>query len=100
MASVINDKCQVTSRCAQSGLSPSLSLSKCPCSLCPAFSGRWRGVLWTDQGRPVVTAMFSLHSAGMIGYGMAKGAVHQLCQSLAGKDSGMPSGAAAIAVLP
>uniref|UniRef100_A0A8D1DZ04 Dihydropteridine reductase n=1 Tax=Sus scrofa TaxID=9823 RepID=A0A8D1DZ04_PIG len=37
---------------------------------------------------------------GMIGYGMAKGAVHQLCQSLAGKDSGMPSGAAAIAVLP
>uniref|UniRef100_A0A8D1LGS3 Dihydropteridine reductase n=1 Tax=Sus scrofa TaxID=9823 RepID=A0A8D1LGS3_PIG len=28
---------------------------------------------------------------GMIGYGMAKGAVHQLCQSLAGKDSGMPN---------
>lgn len=48
----------------------------------------------------MVTAMFSLLSAGMIGYGMAKGAVHQLCQSLAGKDSGMPSGAAAIAVLP
>uniref|UniRef100_A0A2I2Y1R6 Dihydropteridine reductase n=1 Tax=Gorilla gorilla gorilla TaxID=9595 RepID=A0A2I2Y1R6_GORGO len=37
---------------------------------------------------------------GMIGYGMAKGAVHQLCQSLAGKNSGMPPGAAAIAVLP
>ncbi|XP_043428826.1 dihydropteridine reductase [Prionailurus bengalensis] len=37
---------------------------------------------------------------GMIGYGMAKGAVHQLCQSLAGKNSGMPSGSAAIAVLP
>ncbi|XP_012861382.2 dihydropteridine reductase, partial [Echinops telfairi] len=37
---------------------------------------------------------------GMIGYGMAKGAVHQLCQSLAGKGSGMPSGSAAIAVLP
>lgn len=37
---------------------------------------------------------------GMIGYGMAKGAVHQLCQSLAGKNSGMPTGAAAIAVLP
>jgi dihydropteridine reductase len=36
----------------------------------------------------------------MIGYGMAKGAVHQLCQSLAGKNSGMPSEAAAIAVLP
>ncbi|KAB0393642.1 hypothetical protein E2I00_004098, partial [Balaenoptera physalus] len=39
-------------------------------------------------------------SKWMIGYGMAKGAVHQLCQSLAGKDSGMPSGSAAIAVLP
>uniref|UniRef100_A0A2K5Y8I3 Dihydropteridine reductase n=1 Tax=Mandrillus leucophaeus TaxID=9568 RepID=A0A2K5Y8I3_MANLE len=35
---------------------------------------------------------------GMIGYGMAKGAVHQLCQSLAGKNSGMPPRAAAIAV--
>ncbi|XP_054563969.1 dihydropteridine reductase isoform X2 [Eptesicus fuscus] len=39
-------------------------------------------------------------SKWMIGYGMAKGAVHQLCQSLAGKNSGMPPGAAAIAVLP
>ncbi|KAF6132393.1 quinoid dihydropteridine reductase [Phyllostomus discolor] len=37
---------------------------------------------------------------GMIGYGMAKGAVHQLCQSLAGKNSGMPPRSAAIAVLP
>ncbi|XP_044536726.1 dihydropteridine reductase isoform X1 [Gracilinanus agilis] len=37
---------------------------------------------------------------GMIGYGMAKGAVHQLCQSLAGENSGMPPGSAAIAVLP
>uniref|UniRef100_A0A673SVX3 Dihydropteridine reductase n=1 Tax=Suricata suricatta TaxID=37032 RepID=A0A673SVX3_SURSU len=37
---------------------------------------------------------------GMIGYGMAKGAVHQLCQSLAGKNSGMPPGSAAVAVLP
>ncbi|KAF5926996.1 hypothetical protein HPG69_001629 [Diceros bicornis minor] len=39
-------------------------------------------------------------SKWMIGYGMAKGAVHQLCQSLAGKNSGMPPGSAAIAVLP
>uniref|UniRef100_A0A6I8PIK2 Dihydropteridine reductase n=1 Tax=Ornithorhynchus anatinus TaxID=9258 RepID=A0A6I8PIK2_ORNAN len=37
---------------------------------------------------------------GMIGYGMAKGAVHQLCQSLAGNNSGLPPGSAAIAVLP
>ncbi|XP_010001430.1 PREDICTED: dihydropteridine reductase [Chaetura pelagica] len=37
---------------------------------------------------------------GMIGYGMAKGAVHQLCQSLAGANSGLPSGSAAVAILP
>ncbi|XP_069350227.1 dihydropteridine reductase isoform X2 [Eulemur rufifrons] len=37
---------------------------------------------------------------GMIGYGMAKSAVHQLCQSLAGKNSGLPPGSAAVAVLP
>ncbi|KFV13047.1 Dihydropteridine reductase, partial [Tauraco erythrolophus] len=37
---------------------------------------------------------------GMIGYGMAKGAVHQLCQSLAGAKSGLPSGSAAVAILP
>ncbi|KAM9375344.1 quinoid dihydropteridine reductase a [Pholidichthys leucotaenia] len=37
---------------------------------------------------------------GMVGYGMAKAAVHQLCQSLAGKNSGMPQGAAAVAILP
>lgn len=41
-----------------------------------------------------------LSSAGMVGYGMAKAAVHQLCQSLAAKNSGMPSGAAAVAILP
>uniref|UniRef100_A0A9L0RPX9 Dihydropteridine reductase n=1 Tax=Equus caballus TaxID=9796 RepID=A0A9L0RPX9_HORSE len=37
---------------------------------------------------------------GMMGYGMAKSAVHQLCQSLASKNSGMPSGSTAVAVLP
>ncbi|XP_054855869.1 dihydropteridine reductase [Eublepharis macularius] len=37
---------------------------------------------------------------GMIGYGMAKGAVHQLCQSLAGANSGLPPGSAAVAILP
>lgn len=39
-------------------------------------------------------------SAGMVGYGMAKAAVHQLTQSLAAKNSGMPSGAVAVAILP
>ncbi|KAI2656991.1 Dihydropteridine reductase [Labeo rohita] len=32
---------------------------------------------------------------GMVGYGMAKAAVHQLCKSLAGENSGLPSGAVA-----
>lgn len=44
--------------------------------------------------------IFCPWSAGMVGYGMAKAAVHQLCQSLAAKNSGMPSGAAAVAILP
>ncbi|XP_019900762.1 quinoid dihydropteridine reductase a isoform X2 [Esox lucius] len=39
-------------------------------------------------------------TSGMVGYGMAKAAVHQLCQSLAGEDSGMPPGAVAVAILP
>lgn len=37
---------------------------------------------------------------GMIGYGMAKAAVHQLTKSLAGKNSGLPSNAVAFATLP
>lgn len=37
---------------------------------------------------------------GMIGYGMAKAAVHQLTKSLAAKDSGLPSESLAVAILP
>ncbi|XP_030626407.1 quinoid dihydropteridine reductase a isoform X2 [Chanos chanos] len=37
---------------------------------------------------------------GMVGYGMAKAAVHQLCKSLAGENSGLPSGAVAVTILP
>ncbi|XP_066505063.1 quinoid dihydropteridine reductase a [Hoplias malabaricus] len=37
---------------------------------------------------------------GMVGYGMAKAAVHQLCQSLSRSDSGLPAGAVAVAILP
>lgn len=39
-------------------------------------------------------------TTGMIGYGMAKAAVHQLCRSLGGDKSGLPAGAAAVAILP
>ncbi|XP_008560994.1 dihydropteridine reductase [Microplitis demolitor] len=37
---------------------------------------------------------------GMIGYGMAKAAVHQLTKSLAAGDSGLPSGATVVSILP
>lgn len=37
---------------------------------------------------------------GMIGYGMAKAAVHQLTKSLAGENSGLPSNALSVAILP
>jgi dihydropteridine reductase len=37
---------------------------------------------------------------GMVGYGMAKAAVHQLTQSLAGKKSGLPDDSSVLAILP
>ncbi|XP_012230000.1 dihydropteridine reductase [Linepithema humile] len=37
---------------------------------------------------------------GMIGYGMAKAAVHQLTKSLANKDSGLPSNSLITCILP
>uniref|UniRef100_T1JK07 Dihydropteridine reductase n=1 Tax=Strigamia maritima TaxID=126957 RepID=T1JK07_STRMM len=39
-------------------------------------------------------------TAGMIGYGMAKAAVHHLVKSLGDKKGGLPSKATAIAILP
>ena len=36
----------------------------------------------------------------MMGYGMAKAAVHQLTKSLAGDNSGLPKGTLAVAILP
>lgn len=39
-------------------------------------------------------------TAGMMGYGMAKAAVHQLVKSLAGKNSGLPTNSTAVAILP
>lgn len=37
---------------------------------------------------------------GMIGYGLAKAAVHQLTKSLATEGSGLPKNASALAILP
>ncbi|XP_076879077.1 dihydropteridine reductase-like [Brachyhypopomus gauderio] len=36
----------------------------------------------------------------MVGYGMAKASVHQLCKSLAGQGSGLPAGVTVVAILP
>lgn len=36
----------------------------------------------------------------MIGYGLAKAAVHQLTQSLAGEGGGLPANSLVIAILP
>lgn len=37
---------------------------------------------------------------GMIGYGMAKAAVHQLCKSVAAPSSGMPENSSTVCILP
>lgn len=37
---------------------------------------------------------------GMIGYGMAKAAVHQLTKSLAGTNSGLPENSLVVSILP
>ncbi|GAB5592888.1 hypothetical protein Unana1_07788 [Umbelopsis nana] len=47
------------------------------------------GALAAQEGTP-----------GMIGYGIAKAAVHQLVKSLAAPDSGLPNGAVVTAILP
>merc|ERR1719153_916434 len=39
-------------------------------------------------------------TAGMMGYGLAKAAVHQLTKSLGCEGNGLPTGATAVAILP
>lgn len=41
-----------------------------------------------------------LGTAGMMGYGMAKAAVHQLTKSLGSPKSGLPENATTLALLP
>lgn len=38
--------------------------------------------------------------AGMLGYGMAKAAVHQLVQSLESPDGGLPPDSSVLGILP
>lgn len=75
----------------------------------------WKQSVWTSSISAAVGAQFlktggflaltganaALEgSPGMIGYGMAKAAVHHLTKSLAGKDSGLPEDSLVIAILP
>lgn len=75
----------------------------------------WKQSVWTSSISAALAAqhlraggVLSLTGAhpaqqgtpGMIGYGMAKAAVHQLTKSLAGKNSGLPEGALVVSILP
>jgi len=53
------------------------------------------GILTLPGAQPAVAG-----TAGMIGYGMAKAAVHQLTYSLAQGNSGLPTGAVVATILP
>jgi len=45
-------------------------------------------------------AIDSAGTPGMMGYGLAKAAIHQLTKSLADKDSGLPSGSFVASIAP
>lgn len=75
----------------------------------------WRQSVWTSSISATISAnhlkeggVLTLTGAepalkgtpGMIGYGMAKAAVHQLTKSLAGKNSGLPNNSLVVAILP
>lgn len=75
----------------------------------------WRQSVWTSANSAAIAAnylknggMLALTGAkpalkgtpGMIAYGMAKAAVHQLTRSLAGNDSGLPDGSLVVSILP
>ncbi|XP_049864413.1 dihydropteridine reductase [Schistocerca gregaria] len=53
------------------------------------------GMITLPGAKPALGA-----TAGMIGYGMAKAAVHQLTKSLAAENSGLPANSLAVAILP
>ncbi|XP_063221697.1 dihydropteridine reductase [Bacillus rossius redtenbacheri] len=75
----------------------------------------WRQTVWSSTIAAAIAAKYlkegglvSLPGAnaaagptpGMIGYGIAKAAVHQLTKSLAGENSGLPANCLAVAILP
>ena len=48
----------------------------------------------------VYTSIMYYKLTGMLGYGMAKAAVHQLVKGLADEKGGLPSNASVLAILP
>lgn len=75
----------------------------------------WKQSVWTSSISAAVAANYLKEGGlivltgakpalcgtpGMIGYGMAKAAVHQLTKSLSEKDSGLPGGSLAVCILP
>ncbi|XP_063711300.1 dihydropteridine reductase-like [Symsagittifera roscoffensis] len=67
--------------------------------ICAQISSKWSN---PDGGLLQLTgAVPSLGGTpGMLGYGMAKAAVHQLTHSLAAPGSGIPEGSSVVAILP
>ena len=53
-----------------------------------------------DGHKKEFTDNWTPYIEGMMGYGMAKAAVHQLVKSLASKNSGLPKNSSALAILP
>lgn len=83
--------------------------------LCKQADLMWRQSVWSSGIAATIAAMYltpggmlALTGAkaalegtpGMIGYGMAKAAVHHLTKSLGCKGSGMPENSLAVAILP
>lgn len=75
----------------------------------------WKQSVWTSSISAAISAnylkpggLLTLTGAkpalagtpGMIGYGMAKAAVHQLTKSLSGPNSGLPDNSLVISILP
>lgn len=48
----------------------------------------------------ITDSLSPISTLGMIGYGIAKAAVHQLVKSLAGENSGIPANSTVLATLP
>ncbi|XP_075981290.1 dihydropteridine reductase [Anticarsia gemmatalis] len=83
--------------------------------LCQQSDLMWRQSVWSSIIAATVATRFLMPGGvialtgakaalegtpGMIGYGLAKAAVHQLTKSLGSRDSGLPEGALAVAILP